>query len=228
MQSPTPIEIYLEVGKKRTFAGALNWPGWLRSGKDENAALEALLAYGPRYAQVLQHTALGFTPPDQVARLKLVERYPGNASTNFGAPAIAPSTDAEPVDEAELQRFQILLRACWQAFDAAIQQATGRELRKGPRGGGRDLDTIVEHVVGADASYLARLAWKHKRNQSDTPQEELLRTRRAVLDALTSAVREGLPERGPRGGVIWTPRYFVRRVAWHVLDHAWEIEDRLL
>jgi hypothetical protein len=33
---------------------------------------------------------------------------------------------------------------------------------------------------------------------------------------------------GPRGGVHWTPRYFVRRAAWHMLDHAWEIEDRIL
>ena len=46
----------------------------------------------------------------------------------------------------------------------------------------------------------------------------------AVLDALTRAVIEGLPAAGPRGGVIWTARSFVRRAAWHVLDHAWEIE----
>jgi hypothetical protein len=25
----------------------------------------------------------------------------------------------------------------------------------------------------------------------------------------------------------WPPRYVVRRAAWHVLDHAWEIEDRI-
>jgi hypothetical protein len=24
----------------------------------------------------------------------------------------------------------------------------------------------------------------------------------------------------------WSPRFFVRRSAWHALDHAWEIEDR--
>ncbi len=26
---------------------------------------------------------------------------------------------------------------------------------------------------------------------------------------------------------IGRARYFVRRTAWHVLDHLWEIEDRL-
>lgn len=24
----------------------------------------------------------------------------------------------------------------------------------------------------------------------------------------------------------WPPRYAARRIAWHVLDHAWQIEDR--
>jgi hypothetical protein len=47
-----------------------------------------------------------------------------------------------------------------------------------------------------------------------------------VVEALTAAVEHGVEERGPRGGKRWLPRYFVRRVAWHALDHAWEIEDR--
>jgi hypothetical protein len=107
-----------------------------------------------------------------------------------------------------------------------VQRATGRELRKGPRGGGRDLEKILDHVLEADRGYLARLAWKHKRESGKTPLEELNRTRQAILNALKAAAIGDLPEKGPRGGVIWPPRYFVRRVAWHVLDHAWEIEDR--
>jgi hypothetical protein len=30
----------------------------------------------------------------------------------------------------------------------------------------------------------------------------------------------------PIAGRKWPPRYAARRVAWHALDHAWEIEDR--
>jgi len=41
----TPV--YLESGSRRTFAGAIDWPGWCRSGRDEASALEALLSYGP-------------------------------------------------------------------------------------------------------------------------------------------------------------------------------------
>ena len=62
------------------------------------------------------------------------------------------------------------------------------------------------------------------RDRWDVATEE----RAVVRDALSRAVSEGLPEKGPRGGTIWLPRYFVRRAAWHVLDHAWEIEDRAL
>jgi hypothetical protein len=48
-----------------------------------------------------------------------------------------------------------------------------------------------------------------------------------MLDGLTAAAQGKIPAQGPRGGKRWSPRYFVRRVAWHVLDHAWELEDRL-
>ncbi|NOZ04824.1 MAG: hypothetical protein GXP41_00510 [Chloroflexi bacterium] len=110
-----------------------------------------------------------------------------------------------------------------------MQRATGKTLQKGPRGGGRrDLEKVLNHVPEADRGYLTRLAWKHKREAGPRRVAELGRMRQAIRDALEVAVTEGLPERGPRGGIIWPPRYFIRRVAWHVLDHAWEIEDRLI
>jgi hypothetical protein len=52
-----------------------------------------------------------------------------------------------------------------------------------------------------------------------------------VLEAAIAGMRASaageIPAVGPRGGKRWTARYFVRRAAWHVLDHAWEIEDRI-
>jgi hypothetical protein len=80
--------------------------------------------------------------------------------------------------------------------------------------------------MGAEQSYLGRLAWRREKHPAGGLREELDHTRQAVLDAIAAAARGELPERGPRGGAIWPPRYFVRRVAWHALDHAWEIEDR--
>lgn len=222
------IDVYLEIGKKRTFAGAIDWPGWCRSGRDEESALHALLEYAPRYAHVLQMAQIEFQAPVDTSAFAVVERLAGNTTTDFGAPDIAPSSDTRPIDDAELRRFESLLKAYWQAFDAAVQAASGKELRKGPRGGGRDLEGIVRHVLGAEAGYLTRLAWKFKQDAAEDVSAELARTRLAVLDALAAAARGELPARGPRGGVIWPPRYFVRRLAWHVLDHLWEIEQRVM
>lgn len=227
-QSTHKIDVYIEAGKKRTFAGAIDWPGWSRTGRDEETALQALFEYGPRYGRVLHAAGLEFQAPVEVSAFNIIERLEGNSTTDFGAPDVAPSSDMQPLDEAGLQRLEALLKACWQAFDSAVLAARGKELRKGPRGGGRDVEGIVRHVLGSEAGYLASFNWKLKKSEEKTLEEELKRTRQAVLDALESAVRDGLPERGPRGGAIWRPRYFVRREAWHVLDHVWEIEDRIL
>lgn len=148
------LKVYLEIGKKRTFAGALDWPGWCRSGRDEPSALEALLDYGPRYADVLRPAGIAFQLPSDESTFTIVERLEGNATTDFGAPAVAPTMDDEPIDEDELQRFQAVLKACWQAFDAAVQAAGDKELRKGPRGGGRETEGIVSHVMDIKRTLL--------------------------------------------------------------------------
>lgn len=220
------MDIYLEIGQKKTFAGALDWPGWCRAGRDEGSALKALLAGGPRYARVMERAGLEFQAPDSVASLHIVERVPGNATTDFGAPDVAPSGDPGRITEDELRRYGLILQACWEAFDNATAAAAGIELRKGPRGGGRELEGITRHVLGAEQGYLSRLAWKAPGHEAMNLNEEMRLTRQAIMDALAAAARGEIPERGPRGGVIWPARYFVRRVAWHVLDHVWEIEDR--
>jgi len=227
-QSTDKIEVYLEIGLKRTFACASDWPGWSRGGRDEPSALRALCDYGARYANVLRPAQLGFEAPADPSAFSVVERLKGGATTDFGAPGEAPASDARPVDETDLRRFQALLEACWGAFDIAVQAGRGRELRKGPRGGGRELDAILEHVLGAEASYLSQLGWKPEKSEGQVPGEGLAQIRRSILEGLAASARGEIPSQGPRGGLRWTPRYFVRRSAWHVLDHAWEIEDRIL
>jgi len=220
------IEVYLEVGQKKTFAGAVEWPGWCRSGRDEASALQALLDYGPRYGRVLRSARLGFRVPANPSEFLVVERLRGDATTDFGAPGVAPSSDSRGVKDEELRTFSAVLNGCWRAFDAAAEMASGRRLRVGPRGGGRSLGAIVEHVVEAEGAYLASIGWKLESPGKIQIAEKVGRTRQEVLKGLEAAARGELPAIGPRGGKRWTPRYFVRRLTWHVLDHAWEIEDR--
>ncbi len=154
------INVYLEVGSKRTFAGAVEWPGWCRVGRSEADALQALFDQAPRYMQVIERAGMSIPELTDVSSFEVIERLAGNATTDFGAPDLPPSADSEPVNEAELLRLQNLLKACWQAFDRAAQVAAGKELSRGPRGGGRDLDGIIDHVLGSAEGYLGRLAWK--------------------------------------------------------------------
>ena len=228
MSSITQCSIYTETTSKLTFASAVDWPGWARSGRDETKALQSLLDSAPRYARIVQAGGLTFAPPADLSGFAIVERLPGDSSTQFGVLAAPPSADARPVDEAELARLLALLDAYWRAFDAAVEAARGKELRKGPRGGGRELDKIVDHVVGAESGYLSMLAWRWDKPPSEDPYDLLLPTREAVRAGLAAAAHGRTPQQRPRGGAVWSPRYFVRRLGWHVLDHLWEIEDRTM
>lgn len=220
------LDIYTETGKRRTFAAALDWPGWCRSGRDETAALQALLDYGPRYAKVLHPARLGFEPPTDLSAFAIVERLAGNAVTDFGVPEQHPAHDIQPLDEAELQRQKAILKACWRAFDTTVEMARDKSLRSGPRGGGRTVAGVVEHVLGGERGYLSSLGGKAPQPDSTSAFAESLR--QAILKALAASARCEIAPVGPRGGKRWPPRYFVRREAWHVLDHLWEIEDRLV
>ncbi|HEY7846823.1 MAG TPA: DinB family protein [Candidatus Limnocylindria bacterium] len=216
------LRIYLERGAKRTFAGALDWPGWSRSGKDQELAVEALLAYAPRYARALKRAGLNEAPPGTEATVEIVQRMAGGSGTDFGVPSDAPKHDAQPLKGRELSRQRALLEAAWQAFDDAAVAARGKTLSVGPRGGGRTLAKMTGHVLEAEVAYLGQLGSKPPTGAGD----EMAAVRQAALAAL-DAVANGAPLDRPRNTKRpWSPRYFIRRSAWHALDHAWELEDR--
>jgi hypothetical protein len=219
--------VALEIGKKRIFASALDWPGWARSGRGEPEALNALLAYGSRYQHAIHNAQVSFYAPADPSVFTVKERLTGNSTTDFGAPGIAPSVDSSPMDPAALERLQKILHACWEYFGEVVESAGGKNLRKGPRGGGRSLTQIVEHVIDSHLVYLTLIYYREtyeKRNDLSAALKALVH---ADEQALVFAVSVRMPETGPRGGILWKPRYFIRRAAWHILDHAWEIEDRL-
>ncbi len=209
------MRIYLEGGPKRTFAVALDWPGWARSGKGDEAAIETLEAYLPRYAKVLRRA--GVEPPSTDGGFEVVDRLPATATTDFGALDKDTAADLEPLRPGETERLAAIVAAAWEEFDDVVAHAPAA-LRKGPRGGGRDRDKVYAHVVNAEASYIRQLGLRASTAGQEVP-EPLWRPQ--VTDLLRTATG---PERfGEKG---WLPRYAARRIAWHVLDHAWEIEDR--
>jgi hypothetical protein len=212
------LAVYLEVTPRRTFAGAVEWPGWCRSRKTPEEALEALFAYRERYARALARTRLGFTAPASLDELEVVERLKGNATTEFGAPGVSLKADDRPLDTKELKRQTAILEASWRAFDRAAEGACGIPLTKGPRGGGRDLPKMTEHVAGAEQAYLSALG-----SRAPGKPEALRQTVVAALAARAAGKPVADPNKVQK---LWSPRFYLRRSAWHALDHAWEIEDR--
>jgi hypothetical protein len=216
-----PVDVVLEVAPKRTFASAVDWPGWSRSGRTEDDAVETLLSYAPRYAVVAELAGLSL-PSDRALRARVVERTRGDATTEFGAPSIVADADREPLSAARARRLTSLLEAAWDVFDDVVAHAPA-ELRKGPRGGGRDRDAIVEHVVGAEVGYARRVRDRQRAPAPDPADREAVAAERAALVEVLARASDGSPLVPGRG---WPPRYAFRRFAWHVLDHTWEIEDR--
>jgi hypothetical protein len=213
------LSVVLEVAPKRAFASALDWPGWSRGAKTDDEAIAALLAYAPRYAAVARRAKVAFHPPATVRGITVVERLDGGGGTEFGVPGEAARAEAEPISAAELKRLIALLRAAWTTFDAAAAKAKGVKLTLGPRGGGRQVPKMVDHVREAEAAYLHQLGAK----AGARPMAVL---RDAFIEALTARAT-GAPVPDPnKVKKPWDPRYAVRRSAWHALDHAWEIEDR--
>ena len=207
--------VYLVIGPKRVFACALDWPGWCRIGRSDERALETLVHYIPRYRVIAERAGLEFEP----GASEVVERVAGSATTDFGAPGAVPDADAEPLDRPGAERQVALVRAAWSVFDE-VAAASPAELRKGPRGGGRDRDKMVAHVVDAERAYARTFGVRHRPFPAD--DRAALTAMRDDIAAALGAASDGTPLRA--GG--WPSRYAARRVAWHVLDHLWEMEDR--
>jgi hypothetical protein len=210
------VPVFLEVGSKRIFASAADWPGWCRTAKTEELTLEALLAYAPRYEVVARHAGIAF--PSAI-ELSVVEQQPGDATTDFGAPSTTAEAEREKLTAAKAKRQVALVRAAWAVLEEIAAQSPA-ELRKGPRGGGRDRDKMLDHVVGAECAYARKIGLKIKQPAFD--DQDAVAAMREEIAAVLGSTSDGSPvvERG------WTSRYAARRIAWHALDHAWEMQDR--
>ena len=204
------VKVAVESAPRKSFATAVDWPGWSRSGKTEEGALEALSDYAQRYAPVARKAGESFDA-DKVD-LDVVERGTGGAGTEFGVPSLVTDQDRRRTTKAQGERLANLVEAAWDMFERVSKNAP-EELRKGPRGGGRNTSKMIEHVVGSDEAYAREIGIK-----LTAPIAEI---RTAVLEAIR-APSDGSPLADRR----WTARYAAHRIAWHALDHAWEIEDK--
>jgi hypothetical protein len=214
------LRMILEVGKKRrVVAGAMDWPGLDRWGISEDDALQKVLAYVPRYADVAKRAGKGKAFA-RARDVEVVERVPGSSSTDFWGIAHLPSqVERDVLSAKDLEPRLDLLRACWAYFDDVAARASS-ELRPGPRSAGRSRDQIIRHVYISEPEQFSRKVEVRTPRQDVMTSDGLARHRQAYVEAIRAYNAEGKPAR------TWPIQFLVRRTAHHVMDHAWEMEDR--
>lgn len=218
---PSTLRLTLEEGpkNKKAVAVAPDWPGLERGGKTADAATETLLSYLPRYRKVATTAGLGaeFAVP---AEVDVVERYAGTGSTDFWGISFAfSSIDGQSMSPTELERQLTLLQACWTYFDD-VRTHVSAEMRKGPRGGGRDRDRIVSHVLGVEQDWAKKVGVRLREDEMVTDGIPLKEYREDYCNAIRAHHSEGRPARN------WPLQYLIRHTAYHTMDHAWEMEDK--
>lgn len=215
------LRVMIEQGRKKPVAVAVafDWPGWERSGRSEEDALGVLDTYRQRYAKVAKLAGLE-DEFDAIGDPVVVERVEGIGMTDFyGLSMRAAGPEQQQMSNAECERKITLLRASWTHFDDVASRVSA-ELRKGPRGGGRDRDRIVEHVNNVEISDFAQKVGLTTPIEAQQDPDAL----RAYREEFCAAIREY----NARGAAArnWTVQFVIRHSAYHVLDHAWEMEDR--
>ncbi len=215
------IRVMLEIGPKgkKVVAVAPDWPGLERGAKNEEAAIEKLLSYTPRYAAITKLAGME-NAFDTSSMVEVVERYPGTGSTDFWGISFAFSSfDQQAMSNEELERELALMQACWTFFDN-VRSRVSAELQKGPRGGGRDRDRIVLHVCSNEQDWAKGLGVGIKEDEWITDAKGLKAFRRDYVKAIQTFHVEGKMARK------WPLRYLIRHTAYHNLDHTWEMEDK--
>ena len=216
------MRVILEIGKapRRVVAGAVDWPGLDRWGKSERAAVDVLRSYVDRYAPVARRAGLDAELVTEAGAVEVVERVSGSSSTDFWGIAHAPSQlEHAPLSTDDLERRLALLAACWAYFDDTLERVPD-ELRPGARSAGRSREQIIRHVYASEPEQFTRKVEVRTPREAVLTPDGLELHRRQTLDAIREYHREGRQAR------TWPLPFLIRRIAHHVMDHAWEVEDR--
>jgi len=219
-----PVRVVIERGPKgkKAVAFALDWPGWSRGANTPELAVETLESYRERYRPIAEAAGMGARFKRE-GRLETIEDRVGSGSTDFWGISYFPSsTEQDPMTTKELDRKILVLQTCWQYFDKVAKRVSA-EMLKGPRGGGRDRDRIIRHTIRVESEEFAkRLGLRIPEEGALTPAG-LRSHRKNYIDAMR-AYNAGEGKRMKN----WTLAFLIRHSAFHVMDHAWEMEDKNL
>jgi hypothetical protein len=215
------VRTVLERGPKgkRVVAFALDWPGWSRGAKTPEEALATLESYRQRYRRVATRARMT-KEFDEAGPLEVIEDRVGTGSTDFWGISFSPcSLEQGQMEDHEFTRKVKLLRSSWSYFDDVAARVSP-EMRKGIRGGGRERDEIIRHTRGTEIELFAKKVGVRVPEGTALSGETLL----AYREDYVAALREH--HKGRTSLRTWTLPFLIRHSAFHVMDHAWEMEDK--
>jgi hypothetical protein len=218
-----PVRTVIERGPKgkRSVAFSLDWPGWNRGATSAELALDTLESYRERYRPIAGLAEMG-DEFNAAGPLEVVEDRVGPGSVDFWGISFSPSsTEQGPMGEAEFERAITLLRACWTFFDGVAARVSP-EMRKGPRGGGRDRDRIIRHTIRTESEDFAKQVGLRIPEEAALTPDGLRQHRATYVEAMRTYNAEEVQRRMRS----WTLPFLIRHSAFHTLDHAWEMEDK--
>lgn len=205
---------------KKAVAFAVDWPGWSRGAKTPELAVKMLESYRARYRPVA--VAAGMRDQfEKEGRLKTIEDKIGTGMTDFWGISYTPAaSEREPMSADDLNSKISLLQACWTFFDSTAASVSA-EMRKGPRGGGRDRDRIIRHTIRNESEDFAKRVGLRIPEEAALTPKGLRSHRSSYVDAMRAYnAGEGKRMRS------WNLPFLIRHSAYHVMDHAWEMEDK--
>ena len=206
---------------KRVVAVAVDWPGWSRGAKTTDVAIKTLESYRVRYRPIAALAGME-REFDAAGPLEMIEEKVGTGSTDFWGISFSPAAmEQDPMSEAGLERGIKLLQACWSYFDSVAARVSP-QMRKGPRGGGRERDEIVRHQFRVESLDFAKQVGLQIEDGPVLAGEALRQYREDYLAGMR-AYNTGEIKRRMRS---WTLAFLIRHSAFHALDHAWEMEDK--
>ena len=210
-----PLRLFVEETPKKVFVSALDWPGLARGAKTEDLAVESLVAHLPRYAKVAHKAGERFDPHD--FDIEVVSRTEGDAGSAYGIPSlVAPEDrDAGRCARGEADRIDRrgVVGRVRRRSRRRRRSRSGRAHAAAGATGRRSSSTSPGRTAATPARWASR-ATPRRRRASRPSGRRCWRCCGTTSDGSPIADKK------------WPPRYAARRVAWHALDHAWEIEDR--
>lgn len=233
----TEYALYLESGPRRrkTMVHVLDLLGCIAQGPTTEEALEATPEAIRAYLRFLRRHGEAVKPDARFTTAVAVHITEG-VWLGYGDPTSGFAPDFQPLRAEDLGIY--LQRLAWLRADLLnlIRDLPRRQLIAEPKGTGRSIYHIVEHVAGSECVYLRYLVSKVdglsdalrgvEQGLDDLPTglTRLWQISTARLEVLTPAERKQLVKHGQ---VSWTARRALRRLLEHDWEHLLELSTRL-